>query len=93
MVQVFHSALWFPSDSHQSISAVCLANNRNEQGTSTKTSADILTEHISDSVFCQSQTNALHYKLFTPGTLPHLPQRAYIHIQIQFYEKICIAIQ
>jgi hypothetical protein len=75
MVQVFHRALWFPRDSHHSISAVCQAYNGNEQGTST-TSADILTEPISDSVFCQSQTNATRYKLFTPGTLPHPPQRA-----------------
>jgi hypothetical protein len=76
MVQVFHRALWFPPDSHHSISAVCQAYNGNEQGTSTTSSADNLTEPISDSVFCQSQTNALHYKLFTQGTLPHPPQRS-----------------
>jgi hypothetical protein len=76
MVKVFHRALWFPPDSHHSISAVGQAYNGNEQGTSTSISADILTGPISDSVFCQSQTNATHYKLFTPGTLPHLPQMA-----------------
>jgi hypothetical protein len=74
MVQVFHRTLWFPPDSHHSISAVCQAYNGNEQGTST--SDDILIEPISGPVFCQSQTNAIHYKLFTPGKLPHPPQKA-----------------
>ena len=75
MVLVFHRALWFPPDSHHSISAVCQAYNGNEEGTSTTTSVDILIKPISGPVFCQSQTNAIHYKLFTPGTLPHTPPR------------------